>query len=71
MADYQNVKYHYDIEITNGDLTQLNNKYDAIILAVAHNEFKDVNVREFLKDKNGVVYDVKGILDRNLIDGRL
>ena len=70
-ADCQNVKNHYNIEITNGDLAQLNNKYDAVILAVAHNEFKDVNVREFLKNKNGVVYDVKGILDRNLIDGRL
>ena len=45
--------------------------YDAVILAVAHKEFADVNVRKFLKNNFGVVYDVKGLLDRELIDGRL
>lgn len=46
-------------------------KYDAIILAVAHNEFRNLDLRSLLKSDNGVVYDVKGILDRNQIDGRL
>ncbi len=36
-------------------------KYDAIILAVAHNEFQVLDF-EALKKENGVVYDVKGIL---------
>lgn len=70
-ADAQTVKHHYDIDITNGDMQQLENKYDAVILAVAHKEFADINVRKFLKNDNGVVYDVKGLLDRSIIDGRL
>lgn len=44
--------------------------FDAIILAVSHSEFLTLNVRELLKD-NGVIYDVKGVLDRGIIDGRL
>ena len=70
-ADAHNVKSHYDIDITQGDMQQLEGKYDAVILAVAHKEFANVNVRKFLKSGNGVVYDVKGLLDRELIDGRL
>lgn len=30
-----------------------------------------LDIRSFLKNENGVVYDVKGILDREMIDGRL
>ena len=29
------------------------------------------NIRSFLRNMNGVVYDVKGILNREMIDGRL
>ena len=70
-ADAQTVKHHYDIDITNGNMQELEGKYDTVILAVAHKEFADVNVRQFLKNDNGVVYDVKGLLNRNIIDGRL
>ncbi len=45
-------------------------KYDAIILAVAHKEFLNIDLKKHLNE-NGVIYDVKGILDRNIIDGRL
>lgn len=45
-------------------------KFDAIVLAVAHKEFLNIDLKKHL-NKNGVIYDVKGILDRNLIDGRL
>lgn len=44
--------------------------YSAIILAVAHKKFKDIDLHEIL-DKQGVIYDVKGILPKNIIDGRL
>ena len=70
-ADAQTVKHHYNIDITNGEMQELEGKYDAVILAVAHKEFADVNVRDFLKQNTGVVYDVKGLLDRKIIDGRL
>ncbi|WP_177765362.1 nucleotide sugar dehydrogenase [Flavobacterium sp. I3-2] len=36
-------------------------KYDAIVLTVAHKEFTDLDLNQFLKE-GGVVYDVKGIL---------
>ena len=60
-------KHEYDIDITN-DLPT--NKYDAIILAVSHNEFAELDIKKFGKE-NHVIFDVKGILDKNLVDGRL
>jgi UDP-N-acetyl-D-galactosamine dehydrogenase len=44
--------------------------FDAVILAVAHDEFKELDVKSLLKP-NGVIYDVKGFLPRDIIDGRL
>ena len=48
-------------------------KYDAIIFAVAHDEFKKLpidRIRSFGK-KNHIIYDIKHILDSNDVDGRL
>ena len=45
-------------------------KFDAVILAVAHKEFLDLDVRSLVRD-GGVVYDVKGVLDRKMVDARL
>ena len=45
-------------------------QYEAIILAVAHNEFKDFDLEGNLKE-NGVVYDVKGFFDKNKVTRRL
>lgn len=70
-ANNENVKREYNVEITNDGLESLRHRFDAVILAVAHNEFKNCNVREFLANDNGVVYDVKNILDKSEIDGRL
>ena len=66
-ADKEKVKHEYSIDITN---TLPQGQYDAIILAVAHNEFKNI---DFASLSNGVsvIYDVKGILPRDIIDGRL
>ena len=67
-ADKAEVQHEYQIEISNTlDTTK---KYDAIILGVAHKEFLEIDIPSLLNE-NGVVYDVKGILDRNIIDGRL
>ncbi len=67
-ADSAEVKREYNIDITN----QLgaSEKYDAIILGVAHKEFLSLDIKSHLNDE-GVIYDVKSILDRNIIDGRL
>ena len=71
-ADVSHVTHEYGITIYNGDYDSLKGNYDAVILGVAHNEFMNKNIRELLKNTNdGVVYDVKCVIDRNLIDGRL
>ncbi len=47
-----------------------NQQYNAIILAVSHNEFKQLDF-DNLKFKDGVLFDTKAFLDRNIVDGRL
>ncbi|MBQ6253498.1 MAG: nucleotide sugar dehydrogenase [Bacteroidales bacterium] len=45
-------------------------QYDAVILAVSHKEFLDMNIQSYAKTKS-VFFDVKGVLPRHLVDGRL
>lgn len=66
-ASVAHVRHEYGIEVVN-QLPQ--EQYDAVILAVAHNDFKTVDVPSLLNEC-GVVYDVKGVLDREIVDGRL
>lgn len=71
-ADASHVKHEYGIEISRQSYDELIGLFDAVILGVAHDEFKNKNIRKLLKKSDkGVVYDVKGILERNQIDGRL
>lgn len=67
-ANSVHVKHEYGLEILNE--LPAGEKYDAIILAVAHKEFMELDVKSLVKD-GGVIYDVKGILPRDIIDGRL
>ena len=67
----QEVKQFYDLKSCN-DLSVLKkHNYDAIVLAVAHREFAECNVREYASDGNAVVYDIKGMLPRETVDERL
>lgn len=43
------------------------NGFDAIVLGVAHKEFLDLDLNEFLEKENGVIYDVKGILKNSTV----
>ena len=67
-ANQERVETQYGITISR--CLSANKKYDAIILAVAHKDFIELDLKGLLKE-NGVIYDVKGILDRTKIDGRL
>lgn len=58
----------YGVDLINELLS--GKKYDTVILAVAHNEFNYFDIKNILKE-NHVVFDVKGILGLDLIDGRL
>lgn len=59
--------HEYGLEVSNELPT---GKFDAAIMAVAHNELKELDVKSLVKD-NSVIYDVKGILPKEFVDGRL
>ena len=61
------VKHEYGIDIT----TELPiEKFDAVIMGVAHKQFLSLDVKSRVKE-GGVIYDVKGLLPRDIVDGRL
>ena len=68
-AEPANVKHEYGIE-TFKSLSGDTVKYDAVILAVAHSEFNNINIRGLVNERS-VIYDVKGVLKENHIDARL
>lgn len=66
-ANAQHVAHEYGVEVVN-ELPI--DKFDAVILAVAHDDFSKLDLSSLTKETS-VVYDVKGVLDRGIIDGRL
>ena len=60
---------HTTTESPSDQLSSLS-KYGAIILTVAHNEFMTINLKEY-KELGSIIYDVKGIANPLVIDGRL
>jgi UDP-N-acetyl-D-galactosamine dehydrogenase len=67
-ADQHRVKEEFRIDVV-ANLPE--EKYDAVVLAVAHEVFKCVDISSLKRTVDSVVYDVKGFLDRALVDGRL
>ena len=61
------VQKEYGISIVNQPPS---GKFDALIAAVAHKEFLELDIAGLLEERH-VVFDVKGTLDRNMVDGRL
>tara|TARA_X000000368_G_scaffold27617_1_gene20819 strand:- start:5687 stop:6952 length:1266 start_codon:yes stop_codon:yes gene_type:complete len=68
LVDKELFKKQHNLVVHN---TLPNKKYHAIILAVAHDEFKLVDVESLKKSSNAVVYDVKGFLEKKVITNRL
>ena len=68
-ANPETVKREYGIDIVD----QLPaDKYDAAIVAVGHRQFREMEIDfNSLLNINHVIYDVKAIMPRNLVDGRL
>ncbi len=67
-ASAKEVKLEYDIDI----IDKVNDKvaYNAIIVAVAHDQFKTFDFKKY-KDNNATIYDAKNIVDRSIVDARL
>lgn len=59
--DKEKVKKELNLNIENENIDTLKGVFDTVVLCVAHREFKEMNIREFLRDDTGIVYDVKGI----------
>ena len=69
-ADPDRVEKEYGIKVTSHFSHLTSHRYDAIILAVAHDQFKNMDISNLVRP-GGVIYDVKGVLPRDIIDARL
>lgn len=67
-ANPSEVSHEYGIEILSKDQTPDLTSYSAIILAVSHKKFNNLSIQ---KSPSQVVFDVKGYLDKSLVDSRL
>lgn len=63
------VRYEYEVDLIT-EVENLSNDYKAIVLAVSHQEFSAFELEKYLTPVH-VIYDVKGILPKELSDGRL
>jgi UDP-N-acetyl-D-galactosamine dehydrogenase len=69
-ANPSEVYDEYQINTIN-NFEKVKDSYDAIILAVAHDEFLKMDIAHLKKTQSSVIYDIKAVLDEALIDGRL
>ncbi|MBS0028542.1 nucleotide sugar dehydrogenase [Chitinophaga sp. 22321] len=67
-ANREEVKHEYGISLLE-DISA--DKYDAIIIAVAHDEFRHLDYGKLKNDNSAVIFDTKSFLDRTLVDARL
>ena len=66
-ADKHEVKEEYGVDL----VETISNKYDAIILAVSHKEFLELDIRSICANSDSIIYDIKSFLDRSIVDARL
>ncbi len=69
-VNHQDAKIEYNVTLVEEPKIS---SYDAVIIAVGHDDFKKLSYEElkkYLKTKH-VIYDVKYLLDKNQVDGRL
>jgi UDP-N-acetyl-D-glucosamine/UDP-N-acetyl-D-galactosamine dehydrogenase len=61
------VEQDYGIKL----IDEIKDKYDGVLLAVAHNKFSMIDIQLLKKDSVSIVFDLKGFLPRNQVDSRL
>jgi len=69
-ADPSEVKREYSIS-TLKNYQELSGNYDAIVMAVAHQEFYNIDYNGLKHTPSSVIYDIKGILNKDVVNGRL
>lgn len=65
-ADKEEVKHEYGIDLVDS----IQGNYNAIILAVGHHQFRDIDLKQHMDEKS-IVYDVKAYLEPSTITARL
>jgi UDP-N-acetyl-D-galactosamine dehydrogenase len=65
-ANVDAVQAEYKINL----IQQIEKGYDAVVLAVSHQEFKLINYPSILNNPS-ILFDTKAFIDRDLVDGRL
>lgn len=67
-ADAKEVKHEYGVDLLSK--LSFNHQYAGIVFAVAHNEFRELDLAS-LKVPNTVIFDIKGVVSKDMVDGRL
>ncbi|MCW0481662.1 nucleotide sugar dehydrogenase [Gaoshiqia sediminis] len=67
-AKREEVKKEYSLQLVDNFMGK---KYDAVILAVAHDQFQDLDLSKLRNGSKAVIYDIKGCWDKKIVDGRL
>ena len=65
-ANPEEVTKEFNLKLIN----KINKKYESIILAVAHKQFLELKLKDYMVE-NGVIFDVKGVFKRDKVDGSL
>lgn len=70
-ADRKEVEHEYGIKTMEQNVDIYAKKYDAVILAVSHEQFAQLDLERLTNGKDSVIFDIKGFLPKDKIDGRL
>lgn len=65
-ADSEQTKNELNITLCQNFL-----KYESIVLAVAHDKFRSLDIKTLKSKKDSIVFDIKGILEKSIVDIRL
>ena len=65
-ADYNEVYNEFGIKL----IKEIKKQYELIVLAVSHDKFLNMDFLK-LKTKNSLIFDIKSVLDKNIVDARL
>ena len=66
-ANSAEFKQQYGIDL----IDEIKDKYDGILLAVAHDKFSTIDIQLLKKDKESIIFDLKGFLPRSEVNSRL
>ncbi len=66
-ADKHEVAEEYGLAL----IEKIDKQYDAIVLAVSHDDFKNYDYNALKKDSSSIIFDTKSCLDRTIVNGRL